>query len=177
MMRNNLRNKIKQSMNHFQILHTLKREEGLTLIELLVVVAILGIIAAIAIPSISGAMTNSKISATETTMSTIQEALQRYEIDNGKYPTSLFDLTHSTTSNNTTYGPYLDVQSFNDGWSTAMYYGTTPHAHGYLLVSSEGNGNSTNSSVIEAEGGTAGGMTPTPEKNLTNTSIPLTQQN
>ncbi|MCI0183791.1 hypothetical protein MM817_02082 [Acidibacillus sp. S0AB] len=146
-----------------------KQDEGLTLIELLVVVAILGIIAAIAIPSVSGAMTNAKIGATEATMSTIQEALQAYDVTNGAYPTSLSELSTQTSSG--IGGPVISAQSLNDGWGIPITYEYVPNSQGegasaYLLYSDEGSpsANSTppssspsSTNVIWARGGTATG--------------------
>ncbi|HEU4339568.1 MAG TPA: type II secretion system major pseudopilin GspG [Planctomycetota bacterium] len=63
------------------------RSEGFTLIELLLVVVIIGILAAIVVPKLTGRTEDAQIRATEATMTNIMTALRMYEMDNGKYPT------------------------------------------------------------------------------------------
>jgi len=63
------------------------RSEGFTLIELLLVVVIIGILAAIVVPKLTGRAEDARIGATQATMTNIRTALSLYEVDNGKYPT------------------------------------------------------------------------------------------
>lgn len=137
-------------------------EAGLTLIELMVVVVILGIISAIAIPSISNAINSAKQNTTIATLSTIQTALQQYYTDHDAYPTELAQLTNKTDANGLAdsagvYGPYLDGPTSGttiekDAWGTAISYytptgpytsgtATTYSSTGYVLASN-GNGGS-----------------------------------
>lgn len=164
-----VKKRLKDYLVQLNAVRSFKQDEGLTLIELLVVVAILGIIAAIAIPSVSGAMTNAKIGATEATMSTIQEALQAYDVTHGAYPTSLAQLSTPTSSG--IGGPVISAQSLNDGWGNTITYEYVPNSQGegasaYLLYSDEGSpsANSTpptsspsSTNVIWASGGTETG--------------------
>ncbi|MBN2328354.1 MAG: type II secretion system protein GspG [Candidatus Omnitrophica bacterium] len=57
-----------------------------TLIELLIVVAIIGILAAIAVPNFLNAQIRSKIAKAESELRTISTALESYRIDNNIYP-------------------------------------------------------------------------------------------
>ena len=62
-----------------------KRIKGFTLIELLIVVAIIGILAAIAIPNFLNAQVRSKVARTKADMKTISTALETYAVDNNDY--------------------------------------------------------------------------------------------
>jgi prepilin-type N-terminal cleavage/methylation domain-containing protein len=64
----------------------MKKIKGFTLIELLIVVAIIGILAAIAIPNFLNAQTRSKVARAEAEMRQIATALETYYIDNNVYP-------------------------------------------------------------------------------------------
>ncbi len=63
-----------------------RKAAGFTLIELLIVVAIIGILAAIAVPNFLNAQIKARVAATESNMRAIGQALEMYRIDNGKYP-------------------------------------------------------------------------------------------
>jgi len=62
------------------------RSKGFTLIELLIVVVILGILAAVVIPQLSGATNDAKTEALKTNLSNIRTALEMYEHEHSKYP-------------------------------------------------------------------------------------------
>jgi prepilin-type N-terminal cleavage/methylation domain-containing protein len=55
-----------------------KSQKGFTLIELLIVIAILGILAAVAVPMVSGALANGKVAAANTEVASVQTAAQMY---------------------------------------------------------------------------------------------------
>jgi general secretion pathway protein G len=57
------------------------------------VVIILGALAAIAIPRISGSATTAKRNACDTNIDTLNTALEMYKIDNGSYPAALTGVT------------------------------------------------------------------------------------
>jgi len=60
-----------------------KAQKGFTLIELLIVIAILGILAAVAIPALIGALNNGKIAAANQEISTVKTAAEAYSTGNG----------------------------------------------------------------------------------------------
>lgn len=60
--------------------------KGFTLIELLIVVAIIGILAAIAIPNFLNAQTRAKISRVEADHRNIATAVEMYKMDHNAYP-------------------------------------------------------------------------------------------
>lgn len=67
-----------------------KKKKGFTLIELLIVVAIIGILAAIAIPNFLNAQTRSKVSRAKADMASIVTCIETYRVDNNEYPPTEF---------------------------------------------------------------------------------------
>ncbi len=62
------------------------RKKGFTLIELLIVVAIIGILAAIAVPNFLNAQTRAKLARLRADFRAITTALEMYRMDNNDYP-------------------------------------------------------------------------------------------
>ena len=61
------------------------RETGFTLIELLIVVAIIGILAAIAVPNFLNAQTRAKVSKVQADFRTLATAIESYRLEYGNY--------------------------------------------------------------------------------------------
>lgn len=114
-----------------------RKKAGFTLIEVLLVVAIIGILAAIALPRLSGRMEGSQISAAKSALSSIGSALDLYELDNGKYPSSLQDLVTQPGGAQNWQGPYLKKGLPKDPWGNNFIYQFpgTHNPHGYDLSS------------------------------------------
>src|SRR5512141_2221378 len=65
-----------------------RKESGFTLIELLIVIAIIGILAAIAIPNLLSAVQRGKQKRTMADMRTLATAVEAYAVDNNNYPSA-----------------------------------------------------------------------------------------
>jgi general secretion pathway protein G len=94
-------------------------KKGFTLIELLIVVAIIGIIAAIAIPNLLVALQKGKQKATMGDMKSVGTALEIYTTDNSMVPNA--DLTALNAA--PYFVPfYIKVMPLSDSWGTAWNY-------------------------------------------------------
>ncbi len=103
---------------------TKKNQGGFTLIELLIVVAIIGIIAAIAIPNLLNAIDRGKQKRTMADIRSVGTAVEAYAVDVNFYP------------RNITFGPlgstvavhveptFIRQAPDNDGWGGDISYGS-----------------------------------------------------
>ena len=64
----------------------LKSHRAFSLVELVVVVVIVGIIAAIAVPRMSGAATQAKMNALEQNLAVVREAIDHYYAEHNRFP-------------------------------------------------------------------------------------------
>ena len=98
----------------------MKRSKGFTLIELLIVVAIIGIIAAIAIPNLLNAIDRGKQKRTMADLRSMGTSIEEYSIDNNFYPdaATMSDLEDQVTP------AYIRAIPQNDGWGLGFYVGS-----------------------------------------------------
>jgi general secretion pathway protein G len=97
---------------------------GFTLVEVLLVVAILGILATIVVVNVAGRGDDARIKATRASIEGIKTALNMYDVDTGRYPSSLDSLINNDGSPNWK-GPYLQSRAVPvDQWGTAFSYTT-----------------------------------------------------
>jgi len=108
---------------------------GFTLIELLIVVAIVGIIAAIAVPALISALEKARQKRSMADIRTLAQGVEIYNIDYGFYPVVdgvAADLDPLLTPR------ILKVIPVSDGWSRPFYYASGGER--YTLVSYARNG-------------------------------------
>jgi len=112
----------------------MRKERGFTLIELLIVVAIIGIIAAIAIPNLLNAIDRSKQKRTMADMRSAGTACEEYSIDNNYYPVQTSQGALNAMSGSLT-PTYIKVLPALDGWGWPIQYGSTTGGTAYTIRS------------------------------------------
>ncbi|SRR5258708_2132819 len=111
-----------------------RRARGFTLIEIMVVVLIIGLLAAVIVPSIMNRVDDAKISKAKQDIRSLETALQMFYLDNSKYPTSeqgLAALVQQPTDPAIRHwkpGGYLERVS-KDPWGNEYQY-LLPGTHG-----------------------------------------------
>ena len=104
----------------------LKKLKGFTLIELMIVVAIIGILAAVAIPKFADLVTKSKEASVKGTLGSVRSAVSIYYGDqDGTYPGNLFD---ALTLNNK-YVPSIGGTSTLGKVDIPSHNGNTGHSY------------------------------------------------
>jgi len=125
-----------------------RTSSGFTLIELLIVIAIIGILAAIAIPNLLNAVQRAKQKKTMADMKALAVAIEAYHVDNTAYPAAACN-----PGNYTSPGPFLATDSFTnltptyitqppltDGWGKFYRYGLDAGKENYNIRSLGRNG-------------------------------------
>lgn len=124
-----------------------KQPKGFTLLELLIVVAIIGIIAAIAIPNLMTAIERSRQKRTMADMRTIATAWEARNVETGRYNAAGSRVTGidqqiDVNALATALAPtYIKAMPLLDGWGRPLEtyanqpWGSPAAASGYALVS------------------------------------------
>ena len=109
----------------------MRNSQGFTLLEVMIVVTILGIIAAIAMPSLIDALDRGHQTSTMADLRTIGGALERYAYDHHRYPVAdeLKELKGELVPK------YVKKLPLKDGWDHPLVYEVDDQGSTYTLRS------------------------------------------
>ncbi len=116
------------------------RTSGFTLLELLVVLVILGLLVGVVAPRFFGQVGKSETKLAKAQLRALEDALDQYRLDVGRYPTSeqgLAALNTQPAGEARWQGPYLKKDVPNDPWGNAYQY-RAPGEHGEVDLFSLG---------------------------------------
>jgi type II secretion system protein G len=113
-----------------------RTSRGFTLVELLIVVAIIGMIAAIAIPNLLNAVDKGKQKRTMSDMRAIGTAIESYAVDNAVYP-----IAANMVAVKALIDPYLIKNiPLTDGWAHPIQEASTATAYTIYSLGKDGTG-------------------------------------
>ena len=105
-----------------------KGQDGFTLIEIMVVILIIGLLALMVVPRLRGVADRAKRTKAQADIQELKQALDRYYLDNGSYPTTDQGLqalvappTGGRLPSNYEQGGYIEKLP-NDPWGNQYFY-------------------------------------------------------
>ena len=138
-------------MNRVRGVRALHR--AFTLIELLLVLVIIAVLAAVVVPKMVGRTEDAKIKATKGSIAGIKTALETFEVDNGRFPSTeegLQALVNAPPGMPNWHGPYVDKQNIAaDAWGNPFQYRYPgqQNANGFDLSSTGPDGRESNDDI------------------------------
>ena len=72
-----------------------KKRKGFMILELIIVVAIIGILAAVAVPNLIGMTDEAKVARIQSDLTTVGTAVELYYVKNGTYPANIDALVNT----------------------------------------------------------------------------------
>jgi type II secretion system protein G len=116
---------------------TRRPPRGFTLIELLIVVAIIGLIAAVAIPNLMNAIDKGRQKRTMSDLRTIGTGVEAYAVDQVVYPTA----GDATTLRSVLEPTYVKAMPMSDAWSHSVQVNSATSAYTVYSQGKDGAGN------------------------------------
>ena len=104
----------------------MKKQQGFTLIELMIVVAIIGILAAIAIPAYQDYTIRAQVSEGLNLAGGAKAAVSEFTMDTGSFPTNNTEAGLSVNSTDIS-GKYVSSVNVTNGLISVAYAGTDAH--------------------------------------------------
>lgn len=115
-------------------------QAGFSLLEMIIVLVLMGLIAALVVPRLTGVLGKNKVRATKVQIELLANAVERFQIDVGRYPTQEEGLTAllvkpQDIDADSWDGPYTEKNFVpKDSWNKEFIY--QPGENGrYLIVS------------------------------------------
>jgi general secretion pathway protein G len=106
-----------------EVMRRNNRRNAFSLIELLLVLVILAVLAALIVPKFTGVSGRAREGAAKTDIGSIESAINRFEIDNGRFPSNdegLAALESAPADAKAWSGPYLKLKK--DPWGKDYVY-------------------------------------------------------